>query len=119
MNDCIFCKIIDKELPADIVYEDDLVIAFPDITKLAPVHILIIPKEHIISINDLHDGVVGEGLAGRLIMVAKKLAEQKGISQSGYKLLFRVGQDGNQEVPHIHLHLIGGALLSEDIHPVE
>ena len=119
MNNCIFCKILDKELPAEILYEDDLVIAFPDIAKLAPVHILVIPKEHIVSINDLQDGENGESIAGRLIMVAKKLAREKGIDESGYKLLFRVGKDGNQEVSHIHLHLIGGALLSEDIHSIE
>lgn len=118
MNHCIFCKILNKELPAEILYEDDEVVAFPDITQLAPVHILIIPKKHIISINELSDDG-GEKIAGRLIMVAKKLAKEQGIDENGYKLLFRVGDNGGQEVPHIHLHLIGGALLTEDIHPVK
>ncbi len=116
MNHCIFCKIVNKELPAEILYEDDKVLAFPDIAQIAPIHILVIPKEHIASINEL-SGNIGEKIAGRLIMVAKKLAEERNISENGYKLLFRVGEDGGQEVPHIHLHLIGGAPLSEKIYP--
>jgi len=118
MNNCIFCKILNKDLPAEFFYEDDFVVAFPDITPVAPVHILIIPKEHIVSINELSDDDTGESIVGKLIMVAKKLAKEQGIDESGYKLLFRVGSDGGQEVPHIHLHLIGGAPLTENIHPV-
>jgi len=114
--DCIFCKIIKKEIPAEIVFEDELVMAFPDIHPFAPVHILIIPKEHIESIEDLENK--HEKLAGRLVMTAKKLAEKTGISSNGYKLLFRVKNHGGQEVPHIHLHLIGGAKLSENIRPI-
>jgi histidine triad (HIT) family protein len=116
MNDCIFCKIADKQIPTEILYEDDLVIAFFDAHPIAPIHILIIPKEHIESIADLADK--DEMLAGRMIMTAKNLAEKKGIAEKGYKLLFRVGRHGGQEVPHIHLHLIGGARLSEDIRPI-
>ena len=115
--DCIFCKIAKKEAPAEIIYEDELVVAFPDIHPFAPVHILIIPKEHFESIADLEEE--NETLAGRLILVAKKLAEEAGISKGGYKLLFRVGKHGGQEVPHIHLHLIGGAPLTEGIHPIK
>ena len=114
--DCIFCKIAKKEIPSDSVFEDDLVFAFKDRTPIAPVHILIIPKEHFESIVDLKEE--HETLVGRLILVAKKLAEQAGISEGGYKLLFRVGKHGGQEVPHIHLHLIGGARLSENIRPI-
>ena len=114
--DCIFCKIAKKEIPSDSVFEDDLVFAFKDRTPIAPVHILIIPKEHFESIADLKEE--HETLVGRLILVAKKLAEQAGISEGGYKLLFRVGKHGGQEVPHIHLHLIGGARLSENIRPI-
>ena len=99
-------------------YEDDLVIAFSDIHPIAPVHILIIPKEHIESINELTEDEKGEKVAGRLIMVAKKIAKKKGIAKDGYKLLVRTGKHGGQEVPHIHLHLIGGARLSEGIHPI-
>lgn len=116
MSDCIFCKIANKEIPAEFLYEDDLVVAFRDAKPIAPIHILIIPKKHIESITDLEEN--DELLAGRMVVVAKKLAEQKRISEDGYKLLFRVGRHGGQEVPHIHLHLIGGAPLSENIRPI-
>jgi len=115
--DCVFCKILNKEIPAEFLYEDGLVAAFADAHPLAPVHILIIPKEHIESIADLKDK--DEKLAGRMIMVAKKMAEKEGISEKGYKLLFRVREHGGQEVPHIHLHLIGGARLLEVIRPIK
>ncbi len=117
MEDCIFCKIVNKQIPKDFLYEDDLVIAFTDIAPIAPVHILIIPKEHIESIDHLPKNEKGERITGRLITVARDLARKNGIATNGYKLLFRVGKDGGQEVPHIHLHLIGGAKLSEDIRP--
>jgi histidine triad (HIT) family protein len=113
---CIFCKIINNEFPANVVYEDNDVLAFKDITPLAPVHILIIPKKHIESINDLDDK--DEDLMGKIILTAKKIAKDFDISEKGYKLIFRVGEWGGQEVPHIHLHLIGGAKLSEGIHPI-
>ncbi len=117
MADCIFCKIVKKEIPTDIIFEDADVLAFRDRSPLAPVHILIIPKRHIASINDLE----GEDtqLAGKLLLVAKNLAKKFDISEKGYKLLFRVGEWGGQEVPHIHLHLIGGAKLFEEIRPIE
>jgi len=116
MNDCVFCQIANKKIPVKFLYEDDLVAAFKDAHPLAPVHILIIPKKHIGSIADLKDQ--DEKLAGRMIIAAKNLAEKSGIANSGYKLLFRVGPNGGQEVPHIHLHLIGGARLSENIRPI-
>jgi histidine triad (HIT) family protein len=115
--DCIFCKIANKEIPVEFLYEDDLVVAFRDAKPIAPVHVLIIPREHIESIADLQEK--HEKLAGRMIMAAKKLADKAGISQNGYKLLFRVKKHGGQEVAHIHLHLIGGAQLAEGIHPVK
>jgi histidine triad (HIT) family protein len=90
--------------------------AFKDIHPVAPIHVLIIPKKHIASINDLEAG--DEQLAGHLILVAKKIAKDLQASEKGYKLLFRVGEWGGQEVGHIHLHLIGGAKLYEDIRPV-
>ena len=114
MEDCIFCKIINKELPADIVYEDDYIVAFPDINDLAPVHILVVPRQHIQSINEL-SGKDGETLAGQLVMTAQRIAKEQGIAEDGYKLLFRVNKHGQQEVPHIHLHLIGGGQLKEGI----
>lgn len=115
--DCLFCKIIKKEIPAEIVFEDKDVLSFKDINALAPVHILTIPKKHIETINDLGEDD-GE-LAGKLILTAKKLAEDFDISKKGYKLLFRVGEWGGQKVPHIHLHLIGGAKLAEGIKPIK
>lgn len=114
---CLFCKIVSREIKADIVYEDDGILAFRDIHPLAPVHILVIPKKHIASINDLTRDDVE--LAGKIIISAKEIAEKFNIENSGYKLLIRVGRDGGQEVQHIHLHLLGGAKMSEGIHPVK
>jgi histidine triad (HIT) family protein len=116
MKNCIFCKIVDKVVPAQIISETDAVLAFCDVHPIAPVHILIIPKEHIESMNDIaddHTDVIAE-----MFFTAKKIAVEKGIAHDGYKLLIRTGVHGGQEVSHIHLHLIGGAQLSEDIHPV-
>ena len=115
--ECIFCKIIQKKIPAEIVYEDADVLAFKDVQPLAPVHFLIIPKKHIESINALEEK--DTELAGKLIMVAQRLAKEFDISEKGYKLLFRVGEWGGQEVPHIHLHLIGGAKLHEEIRSID
>jgi len=115
MKDCIFCKIANKEIPTDILYEDDLVMAFNDIRPIAPLHVLVIPKKHIESVVELKEG--DEILAGRIIMVAKSLAEKLGTAEGGYKLLFRVRKDGGQEVGHIHLHLLGGGPLKEIIRP--
>ena len=108
MEDCLFCKIVRKEILAEIVYEDDLVMAFRDAFPMASTHILVIPKEHLKSVSELTEDDKNERLMGRLIMVAKKLAEEEGISEKGYKLLIRNGKEGGQEVPHIHLHLMGG-----------
>ena len=113
---CLFCKIANKEVPAEIVYEDDEVIAFKDIHPLAPVHVLIIPKKHIASIIDIKKEDIE--LIGKLILAAKNIADDFKLSKDGYKLLFRVGNHGGQVVEHIHLHLIGGVRLSEDIHPI-
>jgi histidine triad (HIT) family protein len=115
-RDCIFCKIANKEIPTEFLYEDELVVAFRDIHPIAPVHILVIPKKHIASITDISAN--DEQLMSRLILAAKKIAEDLKISKDGYKLLFRVGEHGGQEVGHVHLHLIGGARLHEDISPL-
>ncbi|PID52173.1 MAG: histidine triad nucleotide-binding protein [Candidatus Moraniibacteriota bacterium] len=115
MKDCVFCKITRGEVLTELHYESKNVIAFSDINPVAPVHILIIPVEHVESANDLekeHYKVIGE-----MFLTAKQLAKENDIADSGYKLLIRTGADGGQEVPHLHLHLIGGAPLSEDIHP--
>lgn len=116
MNNCIFCKIANKEIPTEFLYEDDLVVAFRDARPIAPVHVLVIPKEHIESVADISEK--DEKLMGRMIIVAKKIASDLKISEKGYKLLIRVGEHGGQEVGHIHLHLIGGAKLREIIEPI-
>ena len=117
MKDCIFCKIIKKEVPAKIYRETDKVLAFEDAFKIAPVHALIIPKEHISSMNDVKDEQVG--VISEMFLIARDLAKELKIDESGYKLLIRTGSNGGQEVPHVHLHLIGGAPLSEDIRPIQ
>ncbi len=106
---CVFCKIINKEISTDIIFENDNVVAFNDINPIAPVHVLVIPKRHIGSVIDIENEDVN--LMGELIFVAKKIADNLNISQKGYKLLLRVGKDGGQEIQHIHLHLIGGKKL--------
>lgn len=116
MADCIFCKIASKKISADVVYEDEDIVAFRDLHPIAPVHILMIPKKHISSIADISDE--DALLMGKLIVAAKKIADELKISVNGYKLLFRVGKHGGQEVEHIHLHLLGGARLSENIQPI-
>lgn len=113
---CIFCKIASKEVPADVVWEDEDIVAFHDIKALAPVHVLVIPKKHFSSLNDVKDED-GE-LMGRLVVAARKVAEKLGIADDGYKFLIRVGQHGGQEVDHLHIHIIGGAQLFEEIHPL-
>lgn len=101
---------------AEKVYEDDKVLAFKDKHPIAPVHILIVPREHIPTVDDLKPK--HKELAGQMILVAQKIARNLKISSNGYKLLFRVKRHGGQEVDHIHLHLLGGAPLSEDIKPI-
>lgn len=113
--DCIFCKISKKEIPANVVFENEDVIAFKDINPIAPVHVLVIPKRHIASVVDIKD--TDEALMGKLIIAAKKIADEMKISEGGYKILVRVGKNGGQEVGHMHLHLLGGARLYENIKP--
>jgi histidine triad (HIT) family protein len=116
MNNCIFCKIIQGKVSSEFVYESDTVVAFNDVNPIAPVHVLIIPKKHIESMNDIDTD--NNMVIADMFAVAVEIAKQKSIDSDGYKLLIRTGKNGGQEVPHIHLHLIGGALLHEDIHPV-
>jgi histidine triad (HIT) family protein len=106
MTNCIFCKIIAGEIPGDFVYQDEQVFAFRDINPLAPTHILIVPVQHIASVNDLEtkDGP----LIAHLYTVAKQLAVEMGIDQSGYRLIINTGPDSGQVVFHLHLHLLGG-----------
>jgi len=104
MNDCIFCKIVNKKLPTEFIYEDEEIVAFNDLHPIAPVHVLIIPKNHIPTIDDLEKN--DTELAGKIILAAQKIARDLNISEKGYKLLFRVKEHGGQEIDHIHLHLI-------------
>ena len=105
----IFTKIINKEIPADILYEDDELLAFNDIAPQAPVHILIIPKKEISTLNNLktEDGII----VGKMILLAKDLAKKYKIDQTGYRTVFNCNEDGGQTVFHIHLHLLGGRQL--------
>jgi histidine triad (HIT) family protein len=102
----IFKKIIDKEIPADIVYEDDLVLAFKDINPQAPVHIVIIPIKEIPTVN--HVTEADEITLGRLFIAAAKIAKEQGIDESGYRLMVNVNKDAGQEVFHLHMHIMGG-----------
>lgn len=103
---CIFCRIIARETPASIIYQDDLVIAFLDVHPAAPIHILIVPIDHISSINQLTEE--NTGLIGHMFVVAKQLAAENSIAESGYRLIINSGPDANQTVFHLHLHLLGG-----------
>ncbi|MEM9367737.1 MAG: histidine triad nucleotide-binding protein [Planctomycetota bacterium] len=105
----IFTKIIAGELPADIVYEDEVCLAFRDIAPQAPVHILVIPKREIVSLADLSDE--DEAVMGRCVVVAKKVAQAEGLAD-GFRLIVNCGDDGGQEVPHIHFHLMGGRKMT-------
>jgi len=105
-EDCIFCKIVSGELPADKVLQDEWVTAFRDIHPLAPTHILIIPNKHLTSTNDLIADQAA--MAGRMFTVVPELARKEGIAESGYRLMINTGPDGNQVVMHMHMHLLGG-----------
>ncbi len=107
---CFFCKIAKGEIPADIVYENEEIVAFNDINPQAPSHVLIIPKRHISTLNDLEQG--DELLIGQLFLAAKSIAEKLGQAESGYRTVFNCNADGGQSVYHIHLHYLGGRQLS-------
>ncbi len=103
---CLFCRIIRRELPATVVYEDDEVLAFQDIAPKAPVHLLIVPKRHVEGLQVLEDGDVG--LVGSLFACLARLARERGVARSGYRAVVNAGADGGQSVFHLHLHLLGG-----------
>lgn len=109
MSDDLFLKIINREIPADIVYETDELLAFRDIAPKAPTHILIIPKIHIRTVNDLKSE--HSELVGKMVLAAAELAEQEGVAEDGYRLVMNCNKNGGQVVFHIHLHLIGGKKL--------
>jgi histidine triad (HIT) family protein len=107
---CIFCQIAAHEISAQIVYEDEFAVAFHDIKPAAPVHILVIPRQHITGPLDV--GSAHEPIIGHLLAVAAQIARQQGIAESGYRLVTNQGQDGGQSVFHLHLHLLGGRRMS-------
>lgn len=108
--DCLFCKIANKELESNIVFEDEHIIAFHDINPQAPVHILLIPKKHISTINEIQ--IEDTALVGHMVHIAKQIATDQNINNSGYRLVFNVNAGGGQEVYHIHLHLLGGRQMT-------
>jgi histidine triad (HIT) family protein len=110
MTNCLFCKIVQKEVPATIIYQDDHVIAFDDIHPRAPIHKLIIPRKHIATLNDLNTG--DTPLAGHMLFVAQQLAKELDIAENGYRVIMNCNKDAGQVVFHIHLHLLGGRLMT-------
>ena len=110
MTDCIFCRIAAGEIPSKLVYQDDQVVAFPDIHPAAPVHVLVVPRKHVPSVAHLADG--DQELSGRLLLAARTVAEQAGVAGSGYRVIINIGDEGGQTVPHLHLHVIGGRQLT-------
>ena len=109
MSETIFSKIIKREIPADIVYEDDEILAFRDINPQAPVHVLIIPRVEIATVNDIRPEQAE--LVGRMVLAAQKIAADEGIAEDGYRLVINCNRHGCQEVFHLHLHLVGGRQL--------
>jgi len=109
-DNCVFCKIAEGAIPAKKIYEDDLVIAFHDITPQAPTHALIIPREHLESLNDAGKG--DQALLGHLLWLAPKIANQLGIAESGFRTCINTGADGGQSVLHLHVHILGGRSLA-------
>jgi len=107
-SDCLFCRIVGGEIASAIVAQDDHCIAFRDINPQAPTHILVIPVQHVASVNELDDPAI----AGRLFAMAREVAEAEGIAESGFRLVVNTGDDGGQTVHHLHLHLLGGRSLS-------
>jgi len=109
MSDCIFCKIIAGQIPSETVYKDEQVIAFKDIEPQAPVHLLIVPREHIATLQDIADAK--GGIIEHMAVVANKLAQQTGVKDKGYRVIINTGAEGGQVVKHLHMHLLGGKML--------
>lgn len=110
MSEDLFLKIIDREIPADIIYEDDTVLAFRDINPQAPLHVLVIPKKHLRTLNDVRDE--DEETLGKLLNVARKIAREEGVADDGYRVVMNCNEGAGQTVFHIHLHLLGGRQFS-------
>lgn len=113
MSDCLFCRIIARSIPSQVIYEDDLALAFEDINAQAPVHTLVIPKQHVGSLDEMDGSARPNGsLLGHLLLTCATIARQKGISQSGYRVVVNTGANGGQTVFHLHVHLLGGRPLA-------
>ena len=112
-SDCIFCRIADGKMKSNILYQDDAVVAFPDINPLAPVHILIVSRKHIVSLAEMSEG--DAALIGGMAKVANHLAKSKGIAENGYRLVINCGREGGQGVGHLHMHLLGGRQLGSKL----
>ena len=110
MSDCLFCRIADGGIPASVVYQDERVVAFQDIHPQAPLHILVIPRRHISTLNDLT--AADDDLTGELVRRAAAIAAERGYAESGYRLVFNCHGDGGQTVFHVHLHLMGGRQMT-------
>ncbi len=108
-EDCIFCKIIKKQIPCDLVYEDDKVIAFNDISPQAPIHVIIIPRQHIEDLNSIKQE--SSEVIGHIFMVVREIAKKLGVAENGYRIVSNCGEQGGQTVQHIHFHLLGGRML--------
>lgn len=107
--DCLFCKIAQQQIPAQIIHQDDHVVAFRDISPQAPVHALVIPRRHITTLNDI--GPDDEGLLGHMVVTAQRIAAQDGIDESGFRLVMNCNREGGQTVYHIHMHILGGRAM--------
>jgi len=115
MSDCLFCKIANHEIPADIIFEDEDTLAFEDINPQLPVHTLIIPKQHFAHIGD----EVPPELLGRLFANVGRIAKLKGLEERGYRVIVNTGEDGRQTVHHLHVHILGGALMPIRMGPAD
>jgi histidine triad (HIT) family protein len=110
MSDCLFCKIVAKEIPGKIVLENDHVVAFRDIHPGAPTHVLVVPRKHFVNLNDASDD--DATLVGRLMLAARDVAKQEGLAESGYRIVINNGAGVGQSVFHLHLHVLGGRAMS-------
>ncbi|MEN6375800.1 MAG: histidine triad nucleotide-binding protein [Smithella sp.] len=113
MSDCLFCKIVNGEIPCTKVYEDDQVLAFDDIQPMAPVHVIVIPKKHISTLLDINSS--NSSIAGALVSAAQKIAQIKGIDQKGFRAAINCNAEGGQVVFHLHMHVLGGRKLQDQL----
>lgn len=113
MEDCIFCKIVDKKIPSKIVFENEYVLAFNDISPVTPIHILVIPKKHIKSLNDLDEENIS--YIAKCMLAIKEVAKISGIYDEGYRVVTNIGENGGQAVKHLHFHILGGKKLGTNI----